>query len=112
MKKEHRYKYYTNNKDVVVAVSTYAGKTVRGVAKLDPRDTFDLEKGKALASARCNEKIALKRAERARQKYNKAIKECEKLEKIKEKMTNYYNESMAALVNAKALVNITTTVCK
>ena len=60
MKKEHRYKYYTNNKDVVVAVSSYAGKTVRGVAKCDPRDTFDIEKGKELAAARCNEKIAYK----------------------------------------------------
>ena len=61
MKKEHRYKYYTNNKDVVVAVSSYAGKTVRGVAKCDPRDTFDIEKGKELAAARCNEKIAEKK---------------------------------------------------
>ena len=35
------YTYYTNNKDIVVALSTYAGKNVRGIAKCDPRDEFD-----------------------------------------------------------------------
>lgn len=104
MKKEHRYKYYTNNKDVVVAVSSYAGKTVRGVAKCDPRDTFDIEKGKELAAARCNEKIAYKRVERARQKYNAAIEDYEKVVKNRDKMATYYNESVTALVNAKTLV--------
>ena len=34
---ENKYKYYTaGNK--VIAVSTYAGKTVKGVAKCDPKD--------------------------------------------------------------------------
>ena len=45
----------------VIAISTYAGKTVKGIAKVDPRDTFDPEVGKQLATARCAEKIAIKR---------------------------------------------------
>ena len=49
----------------VVAVSTYEGRTVRGVAKCDPRDEFNIEKGKMLAAARCNAKVAQKRAKRA-----------------------------------------------
>lgn len=104
MKKEHRYKYYTNNKDVVVAVSSYAGKTVRGVAKCDPRDTFDIEKGKELAAARCNEKIAEKRLMRAKRKYVEAVLKYEKAMKEKEKMCSYVNESTTAFIKAKKLV--------
>ena len=41
-----KYRYYTNGRRVI-AVSTYAGKTVRGVATCDPGDEFSMEKGKA-----------------------------------------------------------------
>ena len=67
------YKYVvTPNK--VIAISTYAGRTVRGVAKCHPNDTFDEEYGKQLAAARCNEKIARKRYARACNKYNEYVK--------------------------------------
>ena len=52
----------------VVAVSTYAGRKVRGVAKCAPEDAFDVEKGKNLAIARCALKIAEKRLKRANKK--------------------------------------------
>ena len=42
-----------SGKDTVCARSTYAGKTVKGYAKCDPRDNYDVESGKALAAARC-----------------------------------------------------------
>ena len=42
----------------VIAISTYAGKPVRGVAICSVHDEFDLEKGKKLAAARCNAKVA------------------------------------------------------
>ena len=39
-----KYKYFTyydkNGKKTISAVSTYAGKTVKGYAKCDPRDNF------------------------------------------------------------------------
>ena len=63
------YGYDEKNEDgsirahCVVAISTYAGKTVKGYAKCHPDDTWDWEKGKALAIARCAEKIAAKRNE-------------------------------------------------
>ena len=41
------YKYYTDNKSIVVALSSYAGKPVKGVAKCNPDDQFDLDDGKA-----------------------------------------------------------------
>lgn len=59
-----KYRYIVNG-NTVIAISTYAGKTVKGVAKCDPEDTFDLEKGKKLAAARCNEKVCRKRLRRA-----------------------------------------------
>lgn len=56
----------------VKAISTYAGKTVAGYAKCHPNDEWDWEKGKALAIARCAEKIAKKRAARATAKMAEA----------------------------------------
>ena len=41
-----KYKYFTNNKDLVIAEQTYAGKKYRGKAHLGHGDEFDLEKGK------------------------------------------------------------------
>ena len=67
-----KYRYYTSD-NKVIAISTYGGKKVRGIAKCAPNDTFNLEIGKQLAAARCNEKIAKKRHERARQKYIDAV---------------------------------------
>ena len=61
-----KYRYYTNGKNVVVAVASYAGRIVRGVAKCSDQDEFDLETGKRLAAARCAVKIA-----RERVKYTK-----------------------------------------
>lgn len=60
-----KYRYFTDEKSKVVAVSTYAGKPVRGIAKCDPKDNFNIEAGRKLAAARCNLKIAIKRKENA-----------------------------------------------
>ena len=62
--------YETPNK--VIAVSSFAGQTVRGVAKCNPADEFDPEKGAALAAARCGVKIAEKRVKRAYSKVDEA----------------------------------------
>ena len=71
-----KYKFYQykdkNGKDTVAAASTYAGRTVKGYAKCDPKDQFSIEKGKELAAARCNAKIASKRAKRAESKVEEA----------------------------------------
>ena len=62
--------YETPNK--VIAVSSFAGQTVRGVAKCNPADESDAEKGAALAAARCGVKIAEKRVKRAYSKVDEA----------------------------------------
>ena len=61
-----KYRYYTNGENVVVAVASYKGRTIRGVAKCSEQDEFDLEVGKKLAAARCAMKIARERVKGAK----------------------------------------------
>lgn len=91
----NKYKYaQTGNK--VIAISTYAGRTVKAVAKADPRDAFSLEDGKKLAAARCNAKIAIKRAKNAEAQLNKAKATLEQAEARYNKMTAYFNDASFA----------------
>ena len=94
--------YFGENK--VIAVSTYEGKTVRGVAKCDPRDNFDIELGKQLAAARCNQRIAQKRKMRARKELNKALESYYGAEKRVDAMNLYYSDAKLAERNAEAKI--------
>lgn len=89
----------------VIAVSTYEGKIVRGVAKCDPQDTFDMEKGRELAAARCNQKVAIKRRTRADRELKKAVAAYVKALNHAEKMNAYYEDSRVAVKNANARVD-------
>lgn len=92
----YNYKYYTSG-NKVVATSTFAGRPVRGIAKCDPEDIFSLENGKKLATARCNNKIAVKRVKSAKKKLEKAVAALEAAKKQEEFMADYYLESVAKL---------------
>ena len=94
-----KYKFFTG-KNKVIAVSTYEGKPVRGVAKCSPEDTFDMNKGRELAAARCNEKIAEKRMRRADREYAKAKQAYAEAENRVNKMNDYYRDSRVALSTA------------
>lgn len=94
------YRYFTDGKTIVVALSSYAGRPVKGVAKCGPDDTFDLEKGKALAAARCNFKIAYKRKERATTKYYASVAEFQNAQKKLDDVCDYLKNSDAALKQA------------
>ena len=77
---KYQYITYTRQDGVkeIVALSTYAGKVVRGVAKCDPNDEYNMGLGMELAAARCNAKIAKKRkaaAEKARKEAVIALNE-------------------------------------
>ena len=90
-----KYKFYAApNK--IVAVSTYEGKIVRGVAKCDPRDSFNVDAGKELAAARCNQKIATKRKRRADRELKKAVAEFDKAQKRMYAMNDYYEDARSA----------------
>lgn len=86
---KEKYRYYTDNKGKVVAVSSYAGRPVRGIAKCNPNDEFNLEFGKELAAARCNGKIARKRSERAYKLYTDALAAAYRATRHSEKMEKY-----------------------
>jgi hypothetical protein len=69
-RKERKYNFYVSE-NKVVCTTTFMGKTIRGIAKCNPEyDEFDVEKGKSLALARCEAKLATKRLKRAHEKYN------------------------------------------
>ena len=91
-----KYKFYRQG-NKVIAVSTYAGRTVRGVAKCDESDSFDFEKGKELAAARCAQKIAVKRVNRARRKFYEAEDAVAEAEIYCDKMGVYYDDAIDAL---------------
>lgn len=94
----YNYKYYSNGKNLVVAKSTYAGKVVKGTAKCNPSDTFDMEYGKKIAEARCDYKIAKKRYSRARKKIVEAENMLKEAQEYYDRMKTYYAESWDALV--------------
>ena len=96
--------YYAGNK--IIAVSTYAGKIVRGVAICAPGDDFDLEFGKKLAAARCNEKIAAKRYARASHKMNGVLDKLNDLNGELADVEQYYHDSYLAYNEAAQEVDL------
>lgn len=98
------YKYVvTPNK--VIALSSYGGRTVRGIAKCHPGDTFNEDVGKALAAARCNEKIAAKRYARAQKKYLEMCEELKEFQARAHKLGDYLRDSYEANKEAKKIVD-------
>ena len=89
----------------VIALSTYAGRTVRGIAKCHPNDNFDEEYGKKLAAARCNAKIAEKRYARALKKYNEYVKRIHEMELECSDVCDYLRSSAEKLKAAKEELN-------
>ena len=85
-----KYKVYVDEKNkMVIAVRRFCGRNIRGTAKCAPQDTFDIEKGKKLAIARCECKVAAKKLKLASAEYLQVVKEMDmvtkKFEKIRER---------------------------
>lgn len=90
-----KYKYFTDEKNrMVIAVSSYAKKRVKGVAIAAPDDEFDYEKGRKLAKARCDAKIANKRLNRALDKYHDALELYAYALDYRNRMEQYANDSL------------------
>jgi hypothetical protein len=95
-----KYKHVvTSNK--VIAISTYAGKTVKGVAKCDPRDSFDEATGVKLADARLNAKVAKQRKAMAEKKFAIAQRELAAAQARMDKMASYLKDSSVAVEQTK-----------
>lgn len=103
--KNYNYKYVVIPGKKIIAISTYAGRTVKGVAKCHPNDEFDVEFGKKLAAARCNEKVAGKRFQRAANKYREAAVEYIAADEKVKRMRDYALDASAAWEEARSEVN-------
>lgn len=88
-----RYKVYTDGKSKVIVTSTFAGRTVRGVAKCSPEDKFDLQTGIELAQLRCDVKVAQKRRERASNKIDYIAMRIDAAVKEYEDAKDYYKNA-------------------
>ena len=61
-----RYKFYYNkDEETIICTTLYKGQVVRGIAKCNPEDEFNLELGKKLAYLRCRKKVLRKKLKRA-----------------------------------------------
>lgn len=83
----------TEHGPVVIAISHYAGKTVRGVAKCAPNDVFDESYGKQLAAARCDAIIAEKRMKRYAEKTAEAYRKMYETISFCEKMVHGHSDA-------------------
>lgn len=81
----------------IIAISTYAGKVVKGVAKCAPGDDYFIADGEEIAAARCNAKIAAKRAKRAEKKLAEAEARLVEAIKYRNAMQEYAVDSAYAL---------------
>lgn len=91
-KRTINYRIYEHGNEVI-AVSTFAKRPVRGIAKCSPHDTFDAELGKKLAIARCNRKVAAKRLDRAGNKYEAALNALREAQEAVEAASRYYDDA-------------------
>ena len=112
--RKFEYKYKIDEKKrTIVAMSTFAGKVIAGVARCAPSDEFDIETGKKIAAARCSVKVAEKRMKRARLCYEIAVEAADYWNKRLAKMTKYRVDSERAFESAvDALATIENTFCK
>jgi hypothetical protein len=109
---EYKYKI-DEEKRTVVAMSTFAGKVITGVARCDPRDEFIINDGKKLAAARCSVKIAEKRVKRAELCYAIAEEAMKYWSDRLAKMKRYKDDSITACEAAyDALANIEEKFCE
>jgi hypothetical protein len=87
---------FEDGRKQVIAVSTYAGKTVKGTATCAADDEFKLEEGKKLAAARCEVKVANKRAKFAQERLDYLVSVAEDLRAAISKAATVAGETAAA----------------
>lgn len=94
----YKYVYYKN---IVTAISSFGGKTVKASAKCDPEDAYSKEYGERLAQARCNTKVAKKRTKWAAFKLAQARLELARAQVRVGKMEDYLADALVMETEAK-----------
>ena len=88
------YRYYLDMESKAIsAVSTFAGEPVIGVARCKPDEEFSIDLGKALAAAKCNKKIAIKREKYAKKRFKEATQKLHEAYLHYLKMMNYVKDA-------------------
>ena len=95
----YKFVYYKN---VVSALSSFGGKTVKGTAKCDPNDAYSKEYGEKLAQTRCNTKVAKKRVKWASLKLAQAKRDLARAQVRVGKMEDYYADAQLMEAEARA----------
>lgn len=99
-----KYRFiHTGNK--TIAISTYAGKTVRGIAKCDPRDEHNQSLGDSIAALRCAKKVANLRYKRAKKKAFEANKAMMQAQNYFEAMSKYMRDAETAVRDVDKALN-------
>ena len=95
-----KYKFIHNDRETI-CISSYAKKTVKGIAKASTEDIYDKEKGELLAKARCDYKVAQKRVKNAAARLLEAEDLMNAITDYYERMLNYYDDAIAERTVAK-----------
>ena len=101
-----KYKYYHSKRtNEVIAVSTYAGKIVKGKAKCNSADEFDFETGKKLAAARLSARVSRLRKQNASRLWLKAQDQFIKAQHYFKKMERYFCDACDEVKYTEAQLN-------
>ena len=100
-----RYKFVErpmmNGSNQVIAISTYGGKVVKGVATCSPEDNYEFTTGMELAAARCARKIAYKRYKRAEMKRAEAKRQLIEAQAFFDKMNEYLYDAATEIAETE-----------
>ena len=101
-----KYKYYHSKRtNEVIAVSTYAGKVVKGKAKCNSTDEFDFETGKKLAAARLSARVSRLRKQNAHRLGQKALHQLIEAQRYFNKMERYFWDACDEVEYTEAQLN-------
>lgn len=96
---------YFDNKNTIIAVSNYKGKTIKGVAKCSPEDNFNYAKGVELAVARLRLKKAKLKAKLAVEEINKLKTKNDILRNKIAKASDFYADAIDELQSLDSELN-------
>lgn len=104
-----KYRFYefidkNTNQKCVAALSTFAKKDVRAVAKCDKNDTYDYELGKKIAVARLDQKIAVKRDKYSAKRLKEALRVLKDAQREVDKILTYRVKSQEDLKNTSKVL--------
>lgn len=98
---ENYYFYESPTNRSIICTTYYKGKIIKGIAKCDPNDDFDLETGRRLAYLRCKKKFLKRKYARAIETYSEAYSAFIKAEKYKDKTADFLIDVKSDFADAK-----------